>query len=384
MSLNLCRFPAGTRAPAGGWQAENPEGVLRGRCAGAADDDSGQEDARRVNKVQHMIQEVTNAILGDPSMENQCKECLEVMEQMVAVVPGGQLRNTAEQPLPLSPAQRCWVQRTLEAVVTFVGMGVTEEDEVDLMQRALASTVKAGKRDVIQALNDELGQRPEEEATTMAMKLMRAIQPRAAQVKDWERVQAVLVAHTGKRGNIWCGDKLTAQEEWVTQWMNNLLHERHEGALLGGEVASSSSDAPAVLAEGEKPEDHRERLHEIQNQHDIELFEWHQRQSEKEAAEEARRREDATMAAHMGWSTRPAKKKLRISLDVRSGKTTRYSEIEVLDGEVVTIALQTAIVECGEEFYHQGKREALREEEERLQHNRPYAAPPATPASRGQ
>ena len=162
---------------------------------------------------------------------------------------------------------------------------------------------------MIQALNDEMGQRPEEEATTMAMKLMRAIQPRAAQVKDWERVQAVLVAHTGKRGNIWCGDKLTAQEEWVTQWMNNLLHERHGGALLGGEVASSSSDAPAVLAEGEKPEDHRERLHEIQNQHDIELFEWHQRQSEKEAAEEARRREDATMAAHMGWSTRPAKKK---------------------------------------------------------------------------
>ena len=48
----------------------------------------------------------------------------------------------------------------------------------------------------------------------------------------------------------------------------------------------------------------------------------------------------------------------------------------MLDGEVVTIALQTAIVEGGEEFYHQGKREALREEEEeRLQHNRPYAAP---------
>ena len=78
--------------------------------------------------------------------------------------------------------------------------------------------------------------------------------------------------------------------------------------------------------------------------------------AEKEAAEEAKRREDATMAAHMSWSTRPAKKKLRISLDVRSGRTTRYSEIEVPDGEVVTIALQAAIVEGGEEFYHRGKR----------------------------
>ena len=387
-------------APAAGSHVANPEGVLRGRSAGAAGDDSGQEDACRVNQelldlrgeledrwargevVQHMIQEVTNAILGDPRMEHQRKECLEVVEQMVVVVPGVPLRNAAEQLLPLSPAQRCWVKRTLEAVVMFVGMGVTEEDVVDLMQRALASSVKPGKRDVVQALNDELGQRPEEEATTMAMKLMRAIQPRAAQVKDWERVQAVLVAHTGKRGNIWCGDKLTAQEEWVTQWMNNLLHEHHGGALLSGEVASSSSDAPTVLAEGEKPEDQRDRLEEIQNQHDTELFEWHQRQSEKEAAEEAKRREDATMAAHMSWSTRPAQKKLRISLDVRSGRTTRYSETEVPDGEVVTIALQAAIVEGGEESYHRGKRmdakearEALREEEERLEHHRPGSAP---------
>eukprot|EP00439_Symbiodinium_sp_Y106_P012477 s7335_g1.t2 len=84
----------------------------------------------------------------------------------------------------------------------------------------------------------------------------------------------------------------------------------------------------------------------------------------------------------MSWSTRPAQKKLRISLDVRSGRTTRYSETEVPDGEVVTIALQAAIVEGGEESYHRGKRmdakearEALREEEERLEHHRPGSAP---------
>ena len=82
------------------------------------------------------------------------------------------------------------------------------EDETDFMQRTLAGAMKAGKKDIVQALHEELAQRPDEEATTMAMKLMRAIQPRAAQVKDWDRVQAVLVAHTGKKGIIWCGGQV--------------------------------------------------------------------------------------------------------------------------------------------------------------------------------
>ena len=63
-----------------------------------------------------------------------------------------------------------------------------------------------------------------------------------------------------------------------------------------------------------------------------------------EAAGEAKRREEAEMAAHMGWSSRPSTKRLRISIDVRSGTSTRYSEVEVRDGESVTINLQASLV----------------------------------------
>ena len=59
-------------------------------------------------------------------------------------------------------------------------------------------------------------------------------------------------------------------------------------------------------------------------------------------------------------------------------ESTRYSEVEVRDGESVTINLQASLVEGGEELFHQGHRvstregrEALRLEEERLRHCRP-------------
>ena len=102
-----------------------------------------------------------------------------------------------------------------------------------------------------------------------------------------------------------------------------------------------------------------------------------------EAAGEAKRREEAEMAAHMGWSSRPSTKRLRISIDVRSGTSTRYSEVEVRDGESVTINLKASLVEGGEELFHQGRRvgtregrEALRLEEGRLQQYQPEGPGP--------
>ena len=89
------------------------------------------------------------------------------------------------------------------------------------------------------------------------------------------------------------------------------------------------------------------------------------------------------MTAHLGWSSRPPSKRLRISIDVRSGSSTRYSEIEVRAGEKVSINLQAGIVDSGDELYHRGKmvdardgREALRVEEERLRHYQPKDVSP--------
>ena len=54
-------------------------------------------------------------------------------------------------------------------------------------------------------------QKTDEEATTLATRLMWAIQPEASEIAEWESVQAVLVAHTGKKGTTWCGEMKAAE-----------------------------------------------------------------------------------------------------------------------------------------------------------------------------
>ena len=206
----------------------------------------------------------------------------------------------------------------------------------------------------------------------------------------------MLVGHTGKRGSIWCGEKLSAQEEWVTKWMTRLLQEgQGPGHQRTTEVSSSSSDRPTLLLQGEEedPETQQARLEELQNLHDAELFEWHEaqrQQEEQNKAREARCRDEATLQAHQGWSSRPPSKRLRLMLDVRTSSSSRYSEVEVKPGETVTLNIQAVMVDHGDELYRDGNKvnlrdgmQALREEEERLMRGTPQTHPSAPAEERG-
>ena len=220
---------------------------------------------------------------------------------------------------------------------------------------------------------------------------MRAIQGKAAEVDDWERLQAVLVAHTGKRGSSWCGEVRMEQETWVTRWMSLLLkripHQGH-GTEADREVASSSTEVPQLgrpTAQGEPPEDQQARLEEQQNLEDIELFKWHTSQVEAEEkrkeALEAQAKDRAALQAHLGWSSGPPQKRVRLTLEAITTTSNRYMEWEFGEGDKLQIKMEVAQVPHGGRLLQGGRPveghaglEELRKEEERIARHGPQPA----------
>ena len=312
--------------------------------------------------VHHVVRAAADAIRRGP----RAQEGLDILDDVAVVIPQADVTTTcdASTSLPLSPAQNKWISEVVEAIHKAMAEAWDRrEEEVTLMQRTMTGLAASGKakRDLVQQLNEELTQQDDEEATTLSMKLMRAIQSRASQIRDWDRVQAVLVGHTGKKGKIWCGDRLSVVH----------TYRRAE------ETASSSSDQPTLIlpGAGEDPAAQRARLKEVQNQHDSDLYEWHRARLQADAqaeAAEAKRQEDNT------WSSGPPTKRLRVAIDVRGAASSRYSEIEVRPGETVSLNIQASIADHGMEMYKAGRSvnprdglKALREEEERLNRGDP-------------
>ena len=241
-----------------------------------------------------------------------------------------------------------------------IDVAANEEETSSLMQRTLGESLAATQA---QALNRELEQLPEEEATTLAMKLTRAVAPYRAAVTGWTEIQAVLVAHTGRRGAIHCGDQLVEQEMWVKNWFDKMV-KRAPGS--GDERASSSRDDMnrAPLLVDDTLEDQESRLLEVQKEEDEALYQWHQ----QELAKEAQQQDRAAVEARLGWSDRPPSKRVRLSVNIATKSGSRYSEIEVGPGEKVDVSLAVEMVDHGQEFYKAGHRtmEELYEEETRL------------------
>ncbi|CAE7627809.1 unnamed protein product [Symbiodinium sp. CCMP2592] len=237
-------------------------------------------------------------------------------------------------------------------------------------------------RSPAQELNDALAVLPEDEATTLAMKLQRTVAPYRAAIENWGDILAVLVAHTGRKGAIHCGDRLVEQEQWVRTWFNRLVKSKVENSNNAGERASSSHQAAPMLLEttpGEEPlEDQEERLLETQKEADEELYAWHQR----ELAQEAQRADRAALQAHLGWSERPPSKRVRVTVEMKTRTGSRYSEMEIAEGDHINIQLGVSVVDHGREFLHRGRptdpttaMEDLRKEEDRIAAGRPETRP---------
>ena len=194
--------------------------------------------------------EALGRALGLHSKGQECTQARETLMAVAAVVPASEWCLATTTPRPLSPAQEKWVTE-LATIIREMRLTESEEgDETQLMQRTVTNVLTSPKSlDLVRQLHQELAERSDEEATTLSTRLMRAIQGKAAEVDDWEHLQAVLVAHTGKRGSNWCGEVRMEQETWVTRWMSLLLkrtpHQGH-GTEADREVASSSTENPQL------------------------------------------------------------------------------------------------------------------------------------------
>ena len=189
----------------------------------------------------------------------------------------------------------------------------------------------------------------------------------------------MLVAHTGRKGAIHCGARLVEQEQWVTRWFDRLVKQQPERPnTMGAERASSSHEAAnrSPQAIGEPLEDQEDRLLAAQELADEELYRWHQ----QELARETQAQDRAAVAARLGWSERPLTKRLRVTMEVSTSVGSKYSEIEAAPGDTINVKLAVNMVDHGQEFLKNGKRqdprtamEELREEEERTSRGIPAA-----------
>ena len=336
--------------------------------------------------------EALGRALGLHSKEQVCTQAQEILMAVAAVVGASEWCLATTTPRPLSPAQEKWVTE-LAAIIQEMMQTTSEAgDETHLMQRTVTGMLTGPKSlDLVRQLHQELAERSDEEATALSTRLMRAIQGKAAEVDDWERLQAVLVAHTGKRGSSWCGEVRMEQETWVTRWMSLLLeripHQGHD-TEADREVASSSTEVPQLgrpTAQGERPEDQQARLEEQQNLEDIELFKWHSSQIEAEEkrkeAQEAQAKDRAALQAHLGWSSGPPQKRVRLTLEAITTTSNRYMEWEFGEGDKLQIKMEVAQVPHGGRLLQGGRPverhaglEELRKEEERIARHGPQPA----------
>ncbi|CAE7260755.1 unnamed protein product [Symbiodinium sp. CCMP2592] len=300
----------------------------------------------------------------------ELQECTHILQQLLAVIPPEHQRpqptGRPESDWPLSPSQQQWVMTTAQQVRQLTTLSAQPDDgeEVAMMQRTLTGTLFA-------------------ETPHLAKSLNQAIQQRAADVPEWDSVHAVLVAHAGKPKAALCGAPIYGREEWLRRWTARLLIR---GGIanepLEPERASSSHEIP-VPAREETPEEQQERLARQQNEEDAQLYRWHQREvarEEQQRAREAQLRDRATLQAHLGWSSAPPGKKIRVTVEMRSTTASKYSEWEVGEGDEIKIKLGISMVEHGGNHIHEGRkvdreigtRELLRREQqlvEQMQHD---------------
>ena len=115
-------------------------------------------------------------------------------------------------------------------------------------------------------------------------------------------------------------------------------------------VSSDGGDDDQLYREREEEEE------EKQNQADLELFEWHERQSARLAQAEDR----AVVQAHLGWSSATAK---HLRLKVRLGEQTM--EVGVKPGEEINMVMAVTEHQV-KDFYYRGEKQDRAEAEQRL------------------
>ena len=325
------------------------------------------------HEVRHAVAAVRDIVTTTENEE--IKEISLALLGQTAIVIPWKMEECRGGGMPLSPATWRWVEAVAEVIMQLARQAGKENEESSLMQRTLPGLLSNAARGEVthaQELNDELVRLTEEEATTLAMKLTRAVTPYQTAVSQWGDIRAVLVAHTGRKGAIHCGARLAEQEQWVSRWFDKLVKPKREPSNHTGEERASSSHEAADRPphENEEPlEDQEDRLLETQRKEDEALFDWHQ----QELAREAQIQDRAALSAHMGWSHRPPTKRLRVTMEVSTRTGNKYSEVEVGPGDSVNVKLSVGMVDHGHEYLKHGKRqdprtamEELREEEERI------------------
>ncbi|CAE7808075.1 unnamed protein product [Symbiodinium sp. CCMP2592] len=291
------------------------------------------------------------------------RECNHILQQFLLVIPQEHQMpapvDTLAPTLPLSSSQQLWADTTAEMVQTLVLLKKEEDEteEMAFMQRTITGTFSTGTPHLAKALNQDLNAASEAEAANLAGALLKAIQQQAADVPEWDSVHAVLVAYAGKPPKAPpCSAAVYGRAEWLRRWMARLL--RRGGDAPQPEQASSSNQLPITMVE-ESPEEQHERLERQQNEEDVQLFKWHQEEQareEQKRAREAQLQDRAALQANLGWSSAPPGKKIRVTVEMRSTTSSRYSEWEVGEGDEIKLKLGISMVEHGGNYINEGRK----------------------------
>ena len=289
---------------------------------------------------------------------------------------------------PLDPGE--WPEETEEEVECEPANPPTEEnmdagdeeesDDMAMMQTSLPDA--AGRATEVQdarRLHEQLQRLPAGQATKAARQLYQRLRPHRESIRSWEEIEAVLVAVQEAEDTCESPEDSDMVDEWA----------RHLCEGVTAQPASGSGDPcptqPALMSRAgshHAAQDETERRHEedlaMQNERDLALFEWCERQREVEAAQQdaarAQREDRATLAAHMGWSTGPPTKRMRLAMTVQEvGKHAKHSEFDLDPGQKIQITMDAKQDESTAHFFHDGQivndqiaRQLLLEEEERL------------------
>ena len=227
-----------------------------------------------------------------------------------------------------------------------------EEAEVShLMQRTVTGMLRTSKQGQVMredklALHQELQNHPDGLASYLARRLRRRLENEVGKIEDWAALDAVLAANSEGKETCPTGEEMASAETWIATWMQRLSRRGRPGR------ATSSN----------------EREEAEQDQADQALYAWHQQQK---AAEEAKRTEEIALQARLGTSTRRPKKKVRLTVEVKSKDVPHYSEFEIHEGDELRLGI--SMTEGAEGYYVHGQptssadaEDYIRREEERL------------------
>ena len=227
----------------------------------------------------------------------------------------------------------------------------SEEAEVShLMQRTVTGMLRTSKQGQVMredklALHQELQNHPDGLASYLARRLRKRLESEVGKIEDWAALDAVLAANSEGKEICPTGEEMASAETWIATWMQRLSRRGRPGR------ATSSNDPRPILQDDDTQlyED-REREEAEQDQADQALYAWHQQQK---AAEEAKRTEEIELQARLGTSTRRPRKKVRLTVQVKSKDVPHYSEFEIHEGDELRLGI--SLTEGAEGYYVHGQ-----------------------------